>query len=51
MSLISDNIVIQFITSDPVLDLVKPAVIVIIILLMLYEQAKPRIERSDKVQL
>lgn len=48
---VADIWLIEFITSDPVMDLVKPAMIGFLVLYMIYLQAKPRIERSDKVKL
>jgi len=51
MALLSDNIVIQFITSETFTDILKPLIIIFIIGFMLYIELKPRIERSDKVRL
>jgi hypothetical protein len=49
--MITDIWLIQFLTSDMVMGLVKPSIIVVIIGFMIYAEVKPRIERSDKVQL
>jgi len=51
MALLSDNIVIQFVTSETFTDLAKPAAIVFIIGFMLYMELKPRIQKSDKVRI
>ena len=51
MALIADSAVIQFLTSDPVLGLVKPVVIAGIIGFMLYVKIKPRLEASEKVKV
>jgi len=48
---IADIWLIELITSDPVMDLVKPGMVGFLVLFMIYQQAKPRIQRSDKVQL
>lgn len=48
---VSDIWLIELITSDPVMDLIKPLMIAFLILYMIYLQAKPRIQSSDKVQL
>lgn len=51
MALIADSAVVQFLTSDPVLGLAKPAVIIAVIGFMFYLEFKPRLEASDKVQV
>lgn len=51
MALIADSAVIQFLTSEPVLGLVKPLVIAGIIGFMLFVKIRPRLEASDKVEV
>jgi len=51
MALLSDNIVIQFVTSQTFTDLAKPAAIIFIIGFMLYLELKPRIKKSDRVRI
>jgi len=49
--MIADLWLVQFLTSDFVLGLVKPVVIAGVIGMMLWIQVKPRVKNSDKVQL
>jgi len=48
---ITDKWYFQIITSDFIVDLAKPAVIVTIIGFMIYAAVKPRIQASDKVEV
>lgn len=47
----ADLAVINFLTSDTVIGLVKPAVIAGVVGFMIYLEAKPRLQASDKVEL
>jgi len=49
--MITDIWVIEALTGDFVMGLVKPAAVVFIVGFMIYQQVKPRVRRSDKVQL
>jgi len=49
--MITDVWLIQFLTGDFMMGLMKPAAVVIVVGFMIYQQVKPRIERSDRVQL
>lgn len=49
--MITDIWIIEALTSDFTMGLVKPAAIVLVIGFMIYQQVKPRIEKSDKVRL
>lgn len=49
--MITDIWLVEALTSDTVMGLVKPAAVVFIVAFMIYQQVKPRVERSDRVQL